>query len=40
MPIIDYYRKQNKLIEVNGNLGIKEVAKEIISALKKIKEQK
>ena len=34
MPILDYYGKQNKLIEVDGNLGIKEVAKEIISALK------
>jgi len=30
MPIIEYYRKQSKLIEVNGNLGIEEVAKEII----------
>ncbi|MFB0556786.1 MAG: adenylate kinase [Dehalococcoidia bacterium] len=33
-PILDYYRKQNKLIEVNGNLGIQEVAKEIISVLR------
>jgi len=34
MPIIDYYRKQNKLIEVNGDLGIKEVAKDIIMSLR------
>ena len=34
VPILDYYRKQGKLIEVNGNLGIQEVARKIISALK------
>jgi len=34
IPILDYYRKQSKLIKVNGNLGIQEVAREIISALK------
>lgn len=34
VPILDYYRKQSKTIEVNGNLGIQEVAKEVISALK------
>jgi len=34
MPIIDYYRKQNKLVEVNGNMGIGEVAKEMMTALK------
>ena len=33
-PVVDYYKKQNKLIEVNGNLGIQDVAKEIISVLK------
>jgi len=33
IPILDYYRKQDKLIEVNGNLGIQEVAKEIVSML-------
>ena len=32
-PILDYYKKQNRLIRVNGDLGIQEVAKEIISAL-------
>ena len=36
MPILDYYKKQNKLIEIDGNLGIKEVAGETISALKTI----
>jgi len=30
VPILDYYRKQNKLIEVNGNRAIQEVANEII----------
>ena len=34
VPILDYYRKQNKVIRVNGALGIQEVAGEIISALK------
>jgi len=34
VPVVDYYKKQNKLIEVNGNLGIQDVAKEIISVLK------
>jgi adenylate kinase len=34
VPILDYYRKQNKLIKINGNLGIQEVARAIISALK------
>jgi adenylate kinase len=34
VPILDYYKKQDKLIRVNGNLGMQAVAKEIISALK------
>jgi adenylate kinase len=34
MPIIDYYRRQSKLIEVDGNLGIQGVAKKIIAVLK------
>jgi adenylate kinase len=34
VPILDYYKKQGKLIKVNGNLGLQGVAKEIISALK------
>jgi len=34
VPILDYYKKQGKLIKVSGNLGIKGVAREIISVLK------
>jgi len=34
VPILDYYRKQNKLIEINGNSGIQWVAKDILSMLK------
>lgn len=34
IPILDYYRKQHKLIKVNGNSGIPQVAKEILSILK------
>jgi adenylate kinase len=34
VPILDYYKKQNKLIRVNGNLGMQGVAREIISGLK------
>jgi len=34
VPILDYYRKQGKLIRVDGNLGMQGVAREIISALK------
>jgi len=34
VPILDYYKKQGKLIRINGNLGIQGVAREIISALK------
>jgi adenylate kinase len=34
VPILDYYKKQGKLIRVNGNLGLQWVAREIISALK------
>ena len=34
VPILDYYENQNKLIKVNGNLEIQEVARAIISALK------
>ncbi len=33
LPILDYYKKQGKLIRVNGNQGIENVAGEIISAL-------
>jgi adenylate kinase len=34
MPIINYYRKQNKLVEVDGNLRIQEVARQALAALK------
>lgn len=34
IPMLDYYSNQNKLVTVNGNLGIQEVAKEILSMLK------
>lgn len=34
LPIVDYYKKQEKLIEINGNLGIQNVAEKIISVLK------
>jgi adenylate kinase len=34
VPILDYYEKQGKLIRVNGNQGIQEVARAIISALR------
>ena len=35
VPIIDYYRRQNKLIEVDGNQGIPEVAEEIRTSLRR-----
>lgn len=34
MPIINYYRKQNKLVEVDGNLGIQDVARQALAALR------
>ncbi|HUS04075.1 MAG TPA: adenylate kinase [Dehalococcoidia bacterium] len=34
IPILDYYRKQHKLIKVNGNSSILQVTKEILSILK------
>ena len=34
VPILDYYQKQSKLINVNGNLCIQGVAREISSILK------
>lgn len=33
VPILDYYEKQNKLVRVDGNLGIQGVAREIMSVL-------
>ena len=35
VPIIDYYRRQNKLIEVDGDRGIAEVAREIKASLRR-----
>jgi len=34
VPILDYYEKQGKLIRVRGDLGVQEVTKEIVSAVK------
>jgi adenylate kinase len=34
LPILDYYKKQGKLINVKGNQEIQEVTEEIFSALK------
>ena len=34
-PLIDYYTKNNKLIEVNGVGGVEEVRKEILEVLKR-----
>lgn len=34
VPILDYYKKQGKLIRVDGNLGMQGVAGEIVSALR------
>jgi adenylate kinase len=34
VPILDYYGKQGKLVRVNGNLGMQEVSREIVSALR------
>jgi len=34
IPILDYYRKQHKLVEVDGCRGIQELAGEMISLLK------
>ena len=33
VPILDYYKKQGKLIRINGNSGMQKVAREIVSAL-------
>ncbi len=34
VPVLDYYKKQGKLVRVNGDLGVQGVAREIVSALK------
>jgi len=33
-PLIDYYRRRGKLIEVNGMQTIEQVAQQLVSALK------
>lgn len=35
MPVINYYKKQGKLIKINGEQSIKRVFKDILKALKK-----
>jgi adenylate kinase len=35
-PLIDYYRKQNKLVEVNGAQPIEKVSDELLSVMKKV----
>ncbi len=35
MPVIDYYRKQNKLISVDGTLSIEDINKEVLQQLGK-----
>jgi adenylate kinase len=35
MPLVEYYRKRGKLIEVNGAQTVDQVAKDMLSALKK-----
>ncbi|MCP4608906.1 MAG: nucleoside monophosphate kinase, partial [Planctomycetes bacterium] len=32
-PLIDYYKKQSKLLEVNGNQPVADVSKEMLAAL-------
>jgi len=34
LPMLDYYKKQGKLIKVNGNQEIQKVTEEILSALR------
>ena len=38
VPVLDHYRKQGKLIKVNGNLGAQEVARGILSTVEAGKE--
>lgn len=35
MPLVEYYRKAGKLIEIDGTQAVEEVTKELLSALKK-----
>jgi adenylate kinase len=33
-PLIDYYQKQSKLVEINGQQSIEEVSKQLIAVLR------
>lgn len=35
MPLVEYYRKQGKLREINGMAAVEQVTEELLSALKK-----
>jgi len=35
MPLVEYYRKRGKLVEVNGAQGVEQVTKDLLTALKK-----
>lgn len=35
MPLVEYYRKRGKLIEINGAQAVEQVTKDLLSALKK-----
>jgi len=35
MPLVEYYRKRGKLIEINGAQAVEQVTKDLIAALKK-----
>lgn len=35
MPLVDYYRKAGKLVEIDGTQAVEQVTKELLSALKK-----
>ncbi|MBP8164249.1 MAG: adenylate kinase, partial [Anaerolineales bacterium] len=35
IPLVEYYRKQGKLREINGMAAVEQVTEELLSALKK-----
>ena len=35
MPLVDYYRKAGKLVEIDGTQAVEQVTKELLSTLKK-----
>ena len=35
MPLVEYYRKRGKLIEINGAQAVEQVTKDLLAALKK-----